>query len=156
MIKGLTPGLVGCRCISSMVRGWCYRGMLDRWVGGHSQTMAICVVGLLGSGGQCLWEPVPGADWQCFRVHRHTWPTYNHQLSARPAVQVQLQLPSGVPGEQHTAGLVSTCYVWFCNHLKLQAVIKRMHVEVWYIPTCHKVNYSIKIYEPLRKKHCWR
>ena len=63
--------------------------------------------GLHRSGPQRLREPVAGADRQRLGVHRHARPPHHRQLPARPAVQVQLQLPAGVPGEQHAAGLVS-------------------------------------------------
>lgn len=64
--------------------------------------------------GECLQEHVTGADWEYLRVHRHSRPTIHHQLSARPAVQIQLQLPPGIPGQQLTAGIVGACH----KHLK--------------------------------------
>lgn len=69
--------------------------------------------GLYSSRAQRLWEPVPGSDWQRFRLHRHTRPARHHQLLAWPAVQVQLQLPVGISGQQHPAGLVSLVHLSF-------------------------------------------
>lgn len=108
--------------------------------------LSVCFVGFLSSGSECLWEPVPGADWQYFRVHRHTRPTHNHQLSARPAVQVQLQLPPGVSGEQHTAGIVSSS-----SRLKLHEIAtnyeKNTSISVLYssLPTQCKIDVHLNI-----------
>lgn len=56
---------------------------------------------------QRLREYVAGAGWEYLRLHRHPRPAGHHQLPARFTVQIQLQLPAGVPGQQLTAGLVS-------------------------------------------------
>ena len=75
--------------------------------GGLLPTLMLFAAGLHSSRTQRLWEPVPGADWKHIRIYRHTRSPHHHQLPARSAVQVQLQLPTGIPGQQHTAGLVS-------------------------------------------------
>lgn len=74
--------------------------------------MTFPPAGLDSSRAECLWEPVAGADWEHIRVYRHARSTRHHQLPARAAVQVQLQLPVGIPGQQHTAGLVSLKHIF--------------------------------------------
>lgn len=68
---------------------------------------SVWSAGVHSSRTQCLWEQVSSADWKHIRLHRHTWSPDHHQLPARSPVQVQLQLSSGIFGQQHTAGLVS-------------------------------------------------
>ena len=77
--------------------------------------------GLHRSGAQRLWEPVAGADRQHLWVHRHAGPPHHRQLPARLAVQVQLQLPPRVSGQQHSAGLVS--YTNMNNTLRVSTEI---------------------------------
>lgn len=99
-------------CVQGLV--WCI-SMPD--AGAEGPLFACCELryprwcrspaGLHSSGAQCLREPFASADWEHIRVYRHTGSSRHHQLPARPALQVQLQLPSGVPGQQHAAGLVS-------------------------------------------------
>lgn len=103
------------QCSCETLPQWC-RAMLHRSV--------LFASGLYSSWTQCLRQPVPGSDWQRFWLHWHPRPTHHHQLPAWSAVQVQLQLPVGVPGQQHPAGLVSLIYrlsltsavvaVWVC------------------------------------------
>lgn len=67
--------------------------------------------GLHSSRPERLREPVPGADWKHIRVYRHSRSPHHHQLPAGSAVQVQLQLPAGIPRQQHAGGLVSLAHI---------------------------------------------
>lgn len=98
----------------------------------------LFTAGLYSSRAKRLWEPVTGADWEHIRVYWHTRSTHHHQLPARSAVQVQLQLPAGIPGQQHTAGLVSLTHiiiplksVWMCSCGVLQKASKP-RIDIWW------------------------
>lgn len=137
------PGAFICRCSCEIVIWW-RRATLHRLV--------LFAPGLDSSRAQRLREPVPGPDWQRFWLHWHTRPTRHHQLPAGSAVQVQLQLPFGIPGQQHPAGLVSlTCLFDFwrlgrtpCGCVKKPRLVRKRWCK-WDKMKCLDIKwYSIK------------
>lgn len=73
--------------------------------------LMLFIAGVHRSRTQRLWEPLSGPDREHIWVYRHAGPPNRHQLPAGSTVQVQLQLPTGIPGQQHAAGLVSLTHL---------------------------------------------